>query len=94
MTLEKFLIETVGILGFVANVWANILIARKSETGWIVRLFANVLWLAFGIAAFSIANILSSIVFAGINVYGLRRWKHERLSCQSPEVSSLCDEHF
>lgn len=78
--MTSFLIELVGVLGFVTNVWANILLARKSETGWAIRLIANVLWLAFGIAAFSFANILSSVVFAGINVYGWRRWRRERLS--------------
>lgn len=71
--------ETIGVLGFVANVWANILVARKLESGWIVRLVANALWLAYGLAIISIANILSSIVFTAINIYALRRWRRERL---------------
>lgn len=73
------LIEAVGIVAFLTNVWANILIARKSETGWVVRLVSNAFWLAFGIAAFSVANILNAVTFAGINVYGLLRWRRERL---------------
>lgn len=76
----KYLTEIVGIVGFVTNVWANLLIARKSESGWIVRLVSNAFWLAFGISAMSLANILNAITFAAINVYGLRRWRRERIA--------------
>lgn len=78
--MSAFWVEVIGVLGFATNVWANILLARKAETGWAVRLGANVLWLWFGIAALSFANILSSVVFAGINVYGWCRWRRERLA--------------
>lgn len=74
------LVESIGIFGFLANVWANLLVARKHESGWIVRLVANALWLAYGIVILSVANILSSVVFAGINIYALRRWRRERLA--------------
>ncbi len=74
------LFELVGILGFIANVWANILVARKLESGWIVRLVANGLWLTYGIAVVSIANILSSLAFTIVNIYALRRWRRERLT--------------
>jgi hypothetical protein len=77
------LIELIGIIAFITNVWANLLIARKSEAGWVVRLVSNVFWLAFGIAALSIANILNAVTFAGINIYGLQRWRKERLMPKS-----------
>lgn len=89
MTTTRLIFEAIWILGFVANVWANLLIAQKSETGWIVRLVANVLWLAYGIVVVSLANILSSVTFAAINVYGLRRWKRERLSASSRIVRGM-----
>lgn len=76
----KWLTEIVGIVGFITNVWANLLIARKSESGWIVRLVSNAFWLAFGIADLSLANTLNALTFAGINVYGLRRWRRERIA--------------
>ena len=79
MSVTRIIIEAIGIVAFLTNVWANILIAHKSERGWWVRLISNVFWLAFGIAAFSIANILNAVTFACINVYGLRRWRRERL---------------
>lgn len=82
------IVETVGVLGFITNVWANLLLARKSETGWAIRLGANVLWLVYGLAILSLANILSSVVFAGINVYGWRRWRKERL------MPKTCEDHY
>lgn len=88
MTSGDRLTEVVGLVGFVTNVWANLLIARKSESGWIVRLVSNAFWLAFGIAASSLANALNAVTFAGINVYGLARWRRERRMRQV-----TCDDH-
>jgi hypothetical protein len=92
MTAVAWLIEVVGIVAFATNVWANLLIARKSETGWIVRLVSNAFWLAFGIAALSLANILNAVTFAAINVYGLRRWRRERLEIS--RMQSNCGDHY
>lgn len=86
--MTVILIELVGILAFLSNVWANILIAHKKESGWVVRLGSNALWLAFGIAALSLANILNAVTFAVINVYGLRRWRKERMQ------PSSCNDHY
>jgi hypothetical protein len=84
----RWLPEAIGIVGFLTNVWANLLIARKSESGWIVRLVSNVLWLVFGLAQASLANTLNAVAFAGINVYGLCRWRRERLMRKT-----TCDDH-
>ena len=93
MTMSAWLVEAIGIIAFETNVWANILIARKSEAGWIVRLVSNAFWLAFGIAALSLANILNAVTFAAINVYGLRRWRRERLEA-SVFMKSDCGDHY
>lgn len=85
--MASMIFELVGLIGFAVNVWSNVLIARKTEAGWIWRLAANVLWLAYGIATLSVANIVSSITFAGINIYGLRRWRRERLM---PKLCASC----
>lgn len=82
------LVEFIGILAFIANVWANLLIAHKHESGWTVRLVSNALWLAFGIGAMSLANILNSVTFAGINVYGLLHWRKERMQPKT------CNDHY
>lgn len=83
----SFLYETIGVLGFIANLWANLLVARKLESGWVVRLVANALWMTYGIATLSIANILSSFAFTIVNIYALRRWRRERLT---PRVCKHC----
>ena len=93
MTLLAWLVEAIGIVAFATNVWANILIARKSEAGWIVRLVSNAFWLAFGIAALSLANILNAVTFAAINVYGLRRGRRERLEGRM-RMQSECGDHY
>ena len=84
------LADVIGILAFATNVWANLLIARKSEFGWIVRLAANVFWLMSGIWMNSVAIILNSVVFAGINIYGLRKWRRERLV----SWPTKCEDHY
>lgn len=84
-------IEVVGIVAFLTNVWANLLIARKSERGWTIRLVSNAWWLAFGIAAGSIANVLNAVTFAGINVYGLVRWRRERLALIAKQLAVADD---
>ena len=93
MTLLAWLVEAVGFVAFATNVWANILIARKSETGWVVRLVSNAFWFAFGIAALSLANILNAVTFAVINVYGLRRWRRERLEARM-RMQRDCGDHY
>lgn len=85
-------VELVGIVAFLTNVWANILIARKAESGWVVRLVSNVWWLAFGIAAASLANVLNAVTFAAINVYGLLRWRRERITANMNQ--SACADHY
>jgi hypothetical protein len=89
MKLSALIAESIGLVAFATNVWANILIARKSESGWIVRLVSNAFWLTFGVAAMSLANALNAVTFAGINVYGLLRWRKERLVRQTS-----CDDHY
>ncbi len=93
MTWSTFLIEAIGIVAFLTNVWANLLIARKSESGWAIRLVSNAWWLAFGIAAASVANILNAITFAGINVYGLVRWRRERIELHAAQ-GTTCTDHY
>ena len=54
-------------------------------------IIANALWLVFSIAAMSFANLLSSGVFAVINVYGWRRWRRERLMAIT---AITCYDHY
>src|SRR5262245_39483980 len=81
--------EAVGIVAFATNVAANLLLARKSEAGWVIRLVSNVFWLAFGLIEHSIANTLNSVTFACINVYGLAKWRRDRM-----QRRTTCEDHY
>lgn len=74
------LVNLAGFAAFVLNVWGNLLLARKSERGWWVRIASIILWGAYGIGAASWPNILNAVTFFGINCYGLWKWRTERRS--------------
>lgn len=79
----------VNVLGFVAfalNVWGNWLLTRKSESGWTVRIVSILCWGAYGIGAASWPNVVNAVTFLGINIYGLRRWRNERLRATPPHA--------
>lgn len=67
-------IEIVGFLAFVLNVVGNLLLARKSIHGWVVRLASIILWGIYALEITSLAMIANSITFFGINVYGWWNW--------------------
>ncbi len=73
-------VDAFGFAAFASNVWGNILLARKSEKGWWVRIGSIVLWGVYGYAAASLPNLANAVVFLGINIYGLLKWRRERLA--------------
>lgn len=73
-------VDAFGFAAFASNVWGNILLARKSETGWWIRIVSILLWGAYGWAASSLPNLANAVVFLGINIYGLLKWRRERLA--------------
>ena len=75
MQIGTAITEAIGIVGSIANIWGNLLIAQKSERGWVVRLLGNALWIAFGILTLSVANLVNSSLFAVTNVYGMVQWR-------------------
>lgn len=81
------MIELIGIAAFLTNVVGNLLLARKSERGWYIRIVSIVLWFIYAQGTTSLAMTLNSITFFGINVYGLVHWRRERLraSQEQPE---------
>lgn len=71
--------DVVGVVAFLVSVVSTYFLAKKSETGWALRIVGNLLWLVFGVCAVSIPNILSSSTFTILSIYGLGRWRRERL---------------
>jgi hypothetical protein len=71
-------LEVIGIAGFLTNVGGNILIGRKSEHGYPVRLLSNALWVAYAWSAMSPSVVLNAVTFSALNVWYWRAWRRER----------------
>jgi hypothetical protein len=78
----NILVECVGVFAFITNVIGNLLLARKSERGWWIRIVSIVAWFIYAQNTASLAMTLNSITFFGINIYGLLKWRAERLAKQ------------
>lgn len=73
-------VDIAGFAAFALNVWGNVLLARKSQRGWWIRIASIILWGVYGIGAASWPNVVNAVTFFGINVYGLRQWRRTRLA--------------
>lgn len=82
------LIECVGIFAFITNVIGNLMLTRKNEHGYSIRIVSIVLWFIYAYNTASLAMTLNSITFFGINVYGLRRWRRERFEAEAKRRST------
>lgn len=71
------LVDVLGVIGFLLNVWGNLLLTRRSRNGWWVRISSNVLWLLHSamLRDVSVPVALNALTFLGINVYGLWKWR-------------------
>lgn len=72
--------ESVGFAAFITNLVGNLMLARKSERGWWIRIIANFLWFAYAWETAGIAMIANSVTFLGINIYALLKWRGERIA--------------
>lgn len=72
--------ELIGVAAFVTNVIGNLLLAQKNERGWWIRIVSIMLWFVYAQNTSSVAMTLNAVTFFGINVYGLLKWRKERLS--------------
>ena len=82
--MSVVLIESIGIAAFITNVIGNLLLARKSERGWWIRIVSIVLWFVYAQNTSSVAMTLNAVTFFGINVYGLLKWRADRLRGATP----------
>lgn len=67
--------EIVGLLAFALNVAGNLLLTNKKVGGWWIRIGSNVAQLAYAVLIVSPSLILNAATFAGINVFGIVKWK-------------------
>ena len=73
------MLDILGYVAFALNVWGNLALTSKGVSGWIVRLACNICWLpyCFSTRPPAYALLANHVLFAGINIYGWRRWKRE-----------------
>ncbi len=67
-------IESIGWLALGLNVWGNLLLAKKSTPGWLIRLACNFAWVIYSIIFCVWPLLVNHIIFAGINIYGWMEW--------------------
>ncbi len=70
--------DAFGFAAFVSNVVGNLLLARKSEKGWPVRIGSILLWGAYGVRTASLPIMANAATFLCINVYGMWSWRRAR----------------
>ena len=69
------IVDLIGVVGTILNIWGNLLIAHKTSFGWWVRIACNLVWILHGAYASNSPVILNAVVFLGINCYGIWKWK-------------------
>ncbi len=73
--------------GMICSALCVYLLGKKKKEGFLVGIVANCSWMAFGIMAGSIANIVANIGFIILNGKGYLNWKKEKSEPISPNVS-------
>lgn len=72
--------DAFGFAAFLSNVAGNLLLARKSEKGWPVRIGSILLWGAYGLRTASLPIMANAATFFVINIYGMWSWRRARLA--------------
>ncbi len=67
--------QALGWLALALNIWGNLALTSKGQSGWIIRLACNGCWIPYSIATAAWALLANHVLFAAINVYGWRKWK-------------------
>lgn len=72
--------QILGWVAFALNVWGNLALTTKGVRGWVIRVFSNACWIPYGLATTAWALTANHVLFAGINIYGWRRWRREEIA--------------
>lgn len=69
-------VEVIGYVAFLTNVFGALLLARMNAWGWVARLVANVLWVAYAVQIEGGGPMwVNHLAFFGVNMYGFREWR-------------------
>lgn len=72
------MLELLGWVAFILNVWGNLLLTSKGVKGWVIRLVCNACWIPYSIYTGAWALLVNHAVFAVINIYGWYKWSKEQ----------------
>lgn len=75
------LIEATGYLATGLNVAGNLMLAKLSIRGWIVRMVTNAVYIVYALQiSQGLPVVANHVLFLGINAYGLWRWQKVKVA--------------
>ena len=72
--MKQPIIEAIGWLSLLLNIWGNLALVHKKKHGWPVRLATNVAWIVYSAGSATLPLMANHLVFAVINVVGWIKW--------------------
>lgn len=70
------MIEAVGYLATALNIAGNLMLARMSIWGWVVRLLTNVVYVVYALQIEQGMPVVANhALFFAINIYGFMQWR-------------------
>lgn len=81
---EYYCVDWVAL---VLNAVAIYLLGKKRRSGWSLGVAANLVWIAFGVLAHSVATMVACSIFVALNIKGWLNWRSEEASNLAPQAS-------
>lgn len=76
--MNPILIEATGYFATALNVAGNLMLAKMSIRGWIVRMVTNVVYIVYALQiSQGLPVVANHVLFLGINAYGLWQWRRQ-----------------
>lgn len=69
-------VEITGYLATALNVAGNLMLAKQSVSGWLVRMLTNVVYVVYALQIEQGMPVVANhVLFFGINIYGFYSWR-------------------
>ena len=91
--MEISIYEIIGWIALALNVWGNLYLAKKTISGWLIRLACNVAWIIYSIYFRVDPLLVNHIIFAFINIYGWREWSKNVYICNCGRRYDLSEKN-
>lgn len=80
------IVEIVGWVAFLLNVWGNLALTNYSKSGWMIRLASNATWLMYSGCVGAWPLFGNHAVFTVINIHGFLKWRREQATKRLPDA--------